>query len=219
MPSEIRARQGQHLLQVGVGLFLFTSLEGFAVEYLPFPRLGLSVHTLSVVEGLVLAVLGQLWNRLDLGAAGSAGSVLAVPLFRLCYACAVRVGRAVGSRRHDDYPGGRRRAGHSGRRIRDQGRVVLGCASCDYLVGPDPVGTTPHAGRLARQVFSAALVKYCSSKIQSSLPWRSRDPARDSAPVGLIRLAKPGSQRWLFVTDDEHVKRDGKQRRIKHKIR
>jgi hydroxylaminobenzene mutase len=71
MPSEIRARQGQHLLQVGVGLFLFTSLEGFAVEYLPFPRLGLSVHTLSVVEGLVLAVLGQLWNRLDLGAAAA----------------------------------------------------------------------------------------------------------------------------------------------------
>lgn len=69
--SKIRARQGQRLLQVGVGLFLFTSLEGFAVEYLPIPRLGLSVHTLGVVEGLVLAVLGQLWNRLDLSAAAA----------------------------------------------------------------------------------------------------------------------------------------------------
>ena len=65
-PSKIRARQGQRLLQVGVA-----SLEGFAIEYLPIPRLGLSVHTLSVVEGLVLAVLGLLWNRLDLNAAGA----------------------------------------------------------------------------------------------------------------------------------------------------
>jgi (hydroxyamino)benzene mutase len=59
---------GQRLLQVGVALLLFSGFEGFAIPHLASPRLGLSVHTLSAFEGVLLVVLGLLWTRLSLGA-------------------------------------------------------------------------------------------------------------------------------------------------------
>jgi (hydroxyamino)benzene mutase len=65
------ARQGNRLLQVGIALFLFTSLEGFAVPYFAAPRLGLSVHTLSALQGVLLLALGLVWPRLKLGATTS----------------------------------------------------------------------------------------------------------------------------------------------------
>jgi hydroxylaminobenzene mutase len=34
--------QGHRLLQIGVALFVFSSLEGFAIPYLAAPRRGLS---------------------------------------------------------------------------------------------------------------------------------------------------------------------------------
>jgi (hydroxyamino)benzene mutase len=61
------ARHSQRLLQVGVALFLFSGFEGFAIPYLAAPRLGLSVHTLSAFEGVLLVALGLLWPRLSLG--------------------------------------------------------------------------------------------------------------------------------------------------------
>jgi hydroxylaminobenzene mutase len=60
-------RQGHRLIQSGVALFLFSSLEGFAIPYFAAPRLGLSVHTLSGLEGVVLVALGLMWPRLELG--------------------------------------------------------------------------------------------------------------------------------------------------------
>jgi hydroxylaminobenzene mutase len=65
------SRQGHRLLQVGVALFLFVSLEGFAIPYLASPRLGLSVHTLSALQGVLLLALGLVWPRLNLGATTS----------------------------------------------------------------------------------------------------------------------------------------------------
>lgn len=65
------SRQGRRLLQVGVVLFLFTSLEGFVIPYLAAPRLGLSVHTLSALQGVLLLALGLVWPRLNLGATTS----------------------------------------------------------------------------------------------------------------------------------------------------
>jgi (hydroxyamino)benzene mutase len=60
--------QGLRLLQIGVALFLFTSLEGFAIHHLTAPHLGLSVYTLSAFQGvLLLLALGLLWPRLELG--------------------------------------------------------------------------------------------------------------------------------------------------------
>ncbi len=69
--SPALSRQGHRLLQVGVALFLFSSLEGFAIPYLPVPRLGLSVHTLSALQGVILLTLGLVWPRLNLGTTAS----------------------------------------------------------------------------------------------------------------------------------------------------
>ncbi|HEY3064124.1 MAG TPA: hypothetical protein VGL99_34570 [Chloroflexota bacterium] len=69
--STMLARQGRQLLQIGILLFLFTSFEGFVIPYFAAPRLGLSVHTLSALEGVLLLVLGLMWPRLTLGATAS----------------------------------------------------------------------------------------------------------------------------------------------------
>jgi len=69
--SNLLNRQGHRLLQFGVALFLFTSLEGFAVSSFAVPNLGRSVHTLGAFSGVLLVALGLLWPRLDLGAATS----------------------------------------------------------------------------------------------------------------------------------------------------
>jgi (hydroxyamino)benzene mutase len=69
--SSLRSRQGQRLLQIGVALLIFSSFEGFAIPYLAAPRLGLSVHTLSALQGVLLLALGLAWPRLDLGATTS----------------------------------------------------------------------------------------------------------------------------------------------------
>ncbi|UCI09147.1 hypothetical protein [Mesorhizobium sp. B1-1-8] len=66
--SSMLARQGHRLLQIGVALLLFSSIEGFAIPYLAAPRLGLSVHTLSALQSVLLLALGLVWPRLNLGA-------------------------------------------------------------------------------------------------------------------------------------------------------
>ena len=60
-------RQSQRLLQIGVGLLLFTSFEGFVIPYAAAPRLGLSAHTLSALQSVLLLALGLAWTRLGLG--------------------------------------------------------------------------------------------------------------------------------------------------------
>jgi (hydroxyamino)benzene mutase len=64
-------RQGQRLLQIGIALFLYSSFDGFAIPYLGSPRIGLSVHTLSALQGVFLLTLGLLWPRLKLGVTAS----------------------------------------------------------------------------------------------------------------------------------------------------
>lgn len=65
------AGQGHYLLQIGVGLFLFTSLWGFVIPLVRARHLGLSVHTLAGLEGIILIGLGLLWPRLELGTTSS----------------------------------------------------------------------------------------------------------------------------------------------------
>jgi (hydroxyamino)benzene mutase len=65
------ARQGQRLLQIGVGLLLFASFEGFVIPSFAVPRLGLSAHTLSALQSVLLLALGLAWTRLNLGDAAS----------------------------------------------------------------------------------------------------------------------------------------------------
>ncbi|MBZ9918475.1 hypothetical protein LB517_09255 [Mesorhizobium sp. BR1-1-12] len=69
--SDTLPRQGHRLLQLGIALLLFSSVEGFAIPYLAAPRLGLSVHTLGALQGVLLLVLGLVWSRLNLGVAMS----------------------------------------------------------------------------------------------------------------------------------------------------
>jgi (hydroxyamino)benzene mutase len=64
--STILSRQGQRLLQVGAALLLHSFLEGFAIPYLGSPRIGLSVHTLSALQSVLLLALGLVWPRLAL---------------------------------------------------------------------------------------------------------------------------------------------------------
>jgi hydroxylaminobenzene mutase len=69
--STLLARHGHRLIQLGVALFLFTSFWGFVVHGLASPRLGLSVHTLSAFEGVLLIGLGLVWPRLKFGSVSS----------------------------------------------------------------------------------------------------------------------------------------------------
>ncbi len=63
--------QGQRLLQLGMALFLYSSLDGFAIPILASPRIGLSVHTLSALQAVMLLAIGLLWPKLRLSARAS----------------------------------------------------------------------------------------------------------------------------------------------------
>jgi hydroxylaminobenzene mutase len=69
--SSVLERQRQRLLQIGIGLLVYSSLDGFAIPYLGSPRIGLSVHTLSADQGVLLLTQGFLWSRLKLGVTAS----------------------------------------------------------------------------------------------------------------------------------------------------
>jgi hydroxylaminobenzene mutase len=49
-----------------MALFLFSSLDGFAIPLLASPRIGLSVHTLSALQAVMLLAIGLLWPKLNL---------------------------------------------------------------------------------------------------------------------------------------------------------
>jgi hydroxylaminobenzene mutase len=59
--------QGRRLLQIGILLLLYSSFEGFAIPYFASQRVGLSVHTLSALQSVLMLALGLLWPKLELG--------------------------------------------------------------------------------------------------------------------------------------------------------
>jgi len=67
----LKVHQGHRMLQLGVALFVFAAVEGFIIPFVPVPRLGLSVHTLSALQGVMLLGFGLLWPKLTLGATQS----------------------------------------------------------------------------------------------------------------------------------------------------
>src|SRR6266536_1177113 len=69
--SNMLSRQGHRMLQIGIALFVFSGLEGFAIPYLPVPLLGRSVHTLSGLQGVMILAVGLLWPRLNLSSLAS----------------------------------------------------------------------------------------------------------------------------------------------------
>ena len=60
-------RQGHLLIQLGVALFLFVTLQGLVIQNFAVPTLGRAAHTLSLSSGLVLLGIGLIWPRLKLG--------------------------------------------------------------------------------------------------------------------------------------------------------
>ncbi len=64
--STLLPRQGQRLLQLGMALFLFASFDGFAIPFFASPRIGLSAHTLSALQAVMLLAFGLLWPKLRL---------------------------------------------------------------------------------------------------------------------------------------------------------
>jgi hydroxylaminobenzene mutase len=69
--SDLISGHSQRLLQIGVGLFLFTSFWGFFISMLPSPQLGRSVHTLAALQGVMFIGLGLLWPKLRLRVIGA----------------------------------------------------------------------------------------------------------------------------------------------------
>jgi hydroxylaminobenzene mutase len=61
------SRQSHRLLQIGVALFLVTSVEGFVIPGFAVPRLGLSAHSLMALLGVLFIAMGLLWPKLRLG--------------------------------------------------------------------------------------------------------------------------------------------------------
>jgi (hydroxyamino)benzene mutase len=57
--------------KVGIGFIFYSSFDGFAIPIFASTRIGLSVHTLSALQGIFLLALGLLWPNLKLGVAGS----------------------------------------------------------------------------------------------------------------------------------------------------
>jgi (hydroxyamino)benzene mutase len=66
--SILLTRQGHRLVQLGVALFLFVTLQGLVIQNFAVPSLGRSAHTLALSSGLVLLGIGLVWPRLTLGA-------------------------------------------------------------------------------------------------------------------------------------------------------
>jgi hydroxylaminobenzene mutase len=60
-------RQGQRLLQLGIILLLYASVEGFAIPFFRSQRIGLSTHSLGALQAVLLLALGLVWPRLNLG--------------------------------------------------------------------------------------------------------------------------------------------------------
>src|SRR5262245_43201383 len=95
------ARQSQRLLQIGAGLLLFASFEGFVIPYFAAPRLGLSAHTLSALQSVLLLALGLAWTRLNLSdiASRAAFWLLVYSTFSIltAYALAAFWGAGIGT--------------------------------------------------------------------------------------------------------------------------
>jgi len=69
--SRVLSRQSRRMLQIGVGHFVFSALEGFVIPVLRVPPLGLAVHRLSALQGVMMLALGLSWPRLRLGPVAS----------------------------------------------------------------------------------------------------------------------------------------------------
>jgi len=64
--STLIKNQSHKLIYLGVILFLLGLIVGLIVPILANPRMGVSSHIEGVLNGMLLMILGLLWNRLFL---------------------------------------------------------------------------------------------------------------------------------------------------------
>lgn len=64
--STLIKNQSHKLIYLGVILFLLGLIVGLIVPILANPRMGVSSHIEGVLNGMLLMILGLLWNRLSL---------------------------------------------------------------------------------------------------------------------------------------------------------
>jgi hydroxylaminobenzene mutase len=80
--ASISSRQSHRLLQVGIGLFLFSALIGLVVPHFTVPRIALAAHLIGILQGIFVVALGLLWPRLSLSVA-----MLTFAFWLLIYEC------------------------------------------------------------------------------------------------------------------------------------
>ena len=105
----------QQLLIYGTVLFLVSLLIGFAMPVLANPRMGVSAHVAGLQSGMILWVMGLMWQRLDLPA--SAERLLEILAVAGLYAIFVSLFLAAlwGTSRATPIAG----AGHQASRLRE----------------------------------------------------------------------------------------------------
>ena len=59
--------QSNRLIFLGMLLFFLGLIVGLAVPAMVNPRMGLSTHLEGIMNGIVLILIGLIWNRLELG--------------------------------------------------------------------------------------------------------------------------------------------------------
>jgi len=90
-------RQGHRLLQLGVALYLATSIEGFFVEHLASPMLARSAHSLCALVGTMFLVLGLVWPRLRLDARTARIALWLLAYSGIAIVSAFSIGAIVGA--------------------------------------------------------------------------------------------------------------------------
>jgi len=63
--SELKKRQEDKLIYLGVILFLIGLIIGLIVPVFANPRMGVSSHIEGVLNGMFLIILGIIWNKID----------------------------------------------------------------------------------------------------------------------------------------------------------
>jgi len=139
----VLSRQGNRLLQIGVALLVFSSLEGFAIPYFASPRLGLSAHTLSALEGVLLLALGLAWLRvLNLSATMSRIAFWLLVYSTVAILAAYMMAALWGARQRDNAPSGRNGSRERLPRKCDQACGVFVCTDGSHLLRTRPLGSS-----------------------------------------------------------------------------
>lgn len=66
MMENVKVLQANRLIFIGILLFFLGLVVGLFIPFMANPRMGLSTHLEGVINGIFVAVLGLIWNRIEL---------------------------------------------------------------------------------------------------------------------------------------------------------